>query len=328
MDNFYARAPVWTMLPGMEVVIAHLAAHGNVASGVGLRALGVTPSQLTTLVRSGVLVRIRRDSFVGGEAWRSAAPWERLDLGARAVAASLCGPGKPHALSHHSSLAVRGIGSFGVDGRVHLVRTDGQRGRSDDVVKVHPPVPSEWATGTDPPSVEPALACLQVAGSFGVVAGLVSSDIALRQGATTMEGLHHAHREGSFGHGAPSVRTVLEHATGLSGSAGETRCRWIMLEAGLPIPELQAMVCDDDGDLVGYVDFLLREAWTIVEFDGALKYGSAQDLMAEKWREDRLRALGYEVVRITWEDLAHPERVIAKIRAAMARGLARHTASV
>ena len=40
-----------------------------------------------------------------------------------------------------------------------------------------------------------------------------------------------------------------------------------------------------------------------------------------------LRALGYEVVRVTWDDLAHPERVVGRIRAAMARGRRRHTPS-
>ncbi|KUG51620.1 hypothetical protein AVL62_09940 [Serinicoccus chungangensis] len=313
----------------MEHLQARLSAQHHVASGDDLRALGLSRTQIRRLVAGGVLVRIRKDCFVSGEVWRGAAPWHLHELRARAVATKLCGPGRPYALSHQSGLEVCQIGTFGVDDRVHLTRTDAQRGRSDGVVHIHPPVSPTWVIFPDdpasrePPVVDPALACLQVAGSRGLVAGLVSADIALRQRATAIERLRQAGREGSFGHGAPAVRTVVEHATGLSGSAGETRARWIMLEAGLPAPELQAMICDEHGELVGFVDFMLREAWTVVEFDGALKYGSSRDLMAEKWREDRLRALGYEVVRITWDELAHPERVVAKIRAAMARGLAR-----
>ncbi|GAA4874283.1 type IV toxin-antitoxin system AbiEi family antitoxin domain-containing protein [Serinicoccus chungangensis] len=314
----------------MEHVQARLSAQHHVASGDDLRALGLSRTQVRRLITDGVLVRIRKDCFVSGEVWRGAAPWQRHDLRARAVATKLCGPGRPYVLSHHSGLGVRRIGTYGVDDKVHLTRTDGQRGRSDGVVHVHPPVSPRWVivpedpASREPPVVDPALACLQVAGSMGLVAGLVSADIALREKATTIEQLQQAGREGSFGHGAPAVRTVVEHATGLSGSAGETRARWIMLEAGLPVPELQATICDEYGELVGFVDFLLREAWTVVEFDGALKYGSSLDLMAEKWREDRLRALGYEVVRITWGELDHPERVVAKVRAAMARGVARH----
>lgn len=313
----------------MDVVLAYLAAHGGVAAGADLRALGVTDSQRSTLVRRGLLIRIRRDAFVLAEVWRAAPPWDRHALRARAVAAALCGPGRPHVLSHHSGLAVEDIGCFGVDNRVHLVRTDNQRGRSDDVVRVHPPVAAEWVLAdSDPPVITPALAALQVAGAFGIVAGLVSADIVLREGRAGIEELRSAGAAGSFNHGLPAVRTVLELADGRSGSAGETRCRWEMVLAGMPTPELQAIICDERGELVGIVDFLFRGQMTVVEFDGALKYGTREDLVAEKHREDRLRALGYEVVRVTWEDLQHPERFIARIRAAFARATHRRDRAV
>jgi hypothetical protein len=60
----------------------------------------------------------------------------------------------------------------------------------------------------------------------------------------------------------------------------------------------------------------------VVEFDGAVKYagdGGTAALLAEKAREDRLRALGHEVARITWDGLLRPELVLARIRAALAR---------
>lgn len=41
----------------------------------------------------------------------------------------------------------------------------------------------------------------------------------------------------------------------------------------------------------------------------------SSDLVAEKFLEDRLRDLGYEVVRVTWSDLAHPERILERIPA-------------
>ena len=60
----------------------------------------------------------------------------------------------------------------------------------------------------------------------------------------------------------------------------------------------------------------------LVEFDGLMKYGGPEDLVAEKRREDRLRGLGYTVVRVTWSDLRHPERVVAEVRRAVARSRA------
>jgi len=54
----------------------------------------------------------------------------------------------------------------------------------------------------------------------------------------------------------------------------------------------------------------------VVEFDGAVKYAGADGraaLVAEKLREDRLRALGYEVVRIVWSDLARPDIIAGEL---------------
>lgn len=63
----------------------------------------------------------------------------------------------------------------------------------------------------------------------------------------------------------------------------------------------------------------------VIEFDGLVKYaGSGADaLIAEKRREDRLRDLGYEVVRVTWADLAHPAELVARIRRAIDRSCER-----
>jgi hypothetical protein len=52
-----------------------------------------------------------------------------------------------------------------------------------------------------------------------------------------------------------------------------------------------------------------------------MKYGgdAREALIREKLREDRLRALGLEVVRVTWSDLDHPARTAMRIRQAFAR---------
>jgi very-short-patch-repair endonuclease len=81
---------------------------------------------------------------------------------------------------------------------------------------------------------------------------------------------------------------------------------------GLPAPELQAEIRDVGGRLVGWVDFLFREQRLIVEFEGRVKYDGADGrdaLFREKRREDALRALGYQVVRLIWRDLHDPALV-------------------
>ncbi len=67
------------------------------------------------------------------------------------------------------------------------------------------------------------------------------------------------------------------------------------------------------------VDFLVTGTNVIVEFDGKVKYASGDGdvLWKEKRREDRLRRLGYVVVRLTWADLERPGAVAAAVRRAL-----------
>lgn len=307
----------------MDLLGAALSAHRHVASSADLARIDLGPAAIKQLVQRGVLHRYRRGAFIDGARWRAAAPWERHELRARAVARALCTVDAPYALSHHSALALHGIGTYAVDERVHLVRVDGARGRIDPTVFIHPPLPADLVHDVEGiPCVAVPLACVQVAGSFGVEAGLVSADAALRLGRTTVAELHAA---ASLARGSAMrpARSLLELADARSGSAGESRTRWLLHWLGMPAPELQTPIYDSRGELVGVTDFLFREEWTIVEFDGALKYADRADLVAEKHREDRLRELGYEVVRVSWADLEHPARVVARIRSAFARAAAR-----
>ena len=68
------------------------------------------------------------------------------------------------------------------------------------------------------------------------------------------------------------------------------------------------------------VDFVVEGTSVVVEFDGKVKYGDGNGdvLFQEKLREDRLRRLGYTVIRVTWDDLRRPERILAWIRQATA----------
>lgn len=308
-------------------VRAALEAHDRVLATEDLDRLGLSAAAIRQLVARGELHRYRRSAFIDGHLWRAAPPWERHALRARAVARSLDLPAGPYLLSHHSALVLHGVGVFGVDDLVHLVRTDGGRGRKDGTVHVHAPVPPSFAapphaTPSGLPTVTVAHACAQVAAAFGTEAGLVSADAALRQELTSPAALVRAAQDVT-GRDASRVHDAMQLADGRSGSAGESRTRWLLHWLAMPLPELQAVIRDASGDLVAITDFLFRDQWTVVEFNGALKYATPAGLVAEKLREDRLRELGYEVVRVTWADLEHPARVVARIRAAFVRAQTR-----
>jgi hypothetical protein len=123
-----------------------------------------------------------------------------------------------------------------------------------------------------------------------------------------------------FWPGSPTARAAMGFCTGDAESVGESRLRVLIHNYGLPVPLLQFRFVDANG-FVARVDFYFPGERTVVEFDGLVKYsgGSPTVLVEEKFREDRLRALGVEVVRITWADLDRPGSVVARIRQAFTR---------
>jgi very-short-patch-repair endonuclease len=83
----------------------------------------------------------------------------------------------------------------------------------------------------------------------------------------------------------------------------------------------QHSIVDRAGREIARADFLVGER-VVVEFDGRAKYGMdgrrpEHDLWAEKRREDRIRELGYIVVRVVWADLDRPDEVVARVLAAL-----------
>ncbi|MBY6412214.1 hypothetical protein HQ346_10850 [Rhodococcus sp. BP-252] len=121
------------------------------------------------------------------------------------------------------------------------------------------------------------------------------------------------------------ARRVANFMDGRAESGGESLCRIVLHELGYA-PRLQVGLADADGEFAR-VDFYLDDIFTVVEFDGRIKYGrlvpegqTPSDVAwKEKRREDRIRSGGAQVVRLTYDDLQHPERIARSIRAAADR---------
>lgn len=121
--------------------------------------------------------------------------------------------------------------------------------------------------------------------------------------------------------GIGTVRRALPRVRAGAQSPLESLSRVRLTDLGLPEPDLQVPFYDADG-LVGYADMVWDEWRVIGECDGLVKYQSRDDLVREKAREDRLRALGYIVVRWTWEEIMrNPAAVVARIRRAIAQAM-------
>ena len=319
--------------PWTEIVAPLVLGQDGIVTAVQLRSRGVSPELLRAWICSGRVVRLRRNVLVDGDLWRAAPPWDRHLIRARGVMLERghrpeeSGAGAaPLALSHHSALAVMGLSIHGVDDLVHVVSIgSGRSRRRGDLVR-HAAVDEGQVTGAfGLPVVLPSLACVQVAAAFGVEAGLVAADSALRLGRCARDDLQALRGWAWLGRGRPAASVVIDRADGRHESAGESRTAWILHRLGYEQVRPQVDILTREGTWVARVDFLM-EGSVVVEFDGMLKYERPADLTAEKLREDRLRALGYEVVRLTWADLARPMVVRAKVEAALRRARSRRRA--
>lgn len=312
-----------------ELVHQLLRAHPDGLTTAGLRRAGLTEEDIKSLVSAGTLHHLRRGVYLDRQAWVGLLPWDRHLARACAIAPTLpslgCDPGGL-VFSHHSGLAVQELALYGVDDEVHASRVEHGRCRHGGGLWVHGPVPvTEVRLVNGLPVVSPALACLQVAVLSGPESGLVAADSALRLRRCTREDLSALTDLPTLRAARPAARVVAELAHGARESAGESRTAWLLHLIGIEV-EHQVEIRDARGSFVGRSDFRVKNSRVLLEFDGRVKYATHADLMAEKVREDRLRELGYEVVRITWADLDRPEAVRAKILAALARSKVRASA--
>lgn len=301
-------------------------------------------------------MRVRRGCFVDGPRHRSAEAAERHLLEARAALRGL-NPAEPgdgprpgdHAASHLTAALVWGLPVIASDLRhIEVCRVGSGQRRLRTPVLVHGPVPSHEVVRREGGwVVRPMLMLRQVADGHGARAGIVVADAAVRAGLVSVEGLRVSAGVGERPGGAvqrPAVqrpdvqrpaerpappgrrgergpfRLVAELASSLSESPGESWTKLVLHGLGYQA-EQQVEIRTAAGQQVGRVDFLIRELRLIVEFDGRVKYEGADGaaaLVAEKQREDRLRAVGFRIVRLVWADLADPAIVARKIAQALA----------
>lgn len=277
-------------------------------------------------------------------AYAEASSWDRLDalgrhllvaraaMGALAGESVLCGP---------TAAVLHGLPDHGLDlSAVNLWRSDERHGRLLAGVRQH----QGELTARDVCSIDGVRAtslartALDIARTAPLETGLVVVDAALRQVAP-LELREVLERQRSWA-GAATAARVLQLADGRSESVGESLGRLVIVNGGLPTPELQADICDDVGRLVGRVDYLFRKQRTIGEFDGRGKYGRismsdprpenpaldparaadpGERVWREKLREDALRELGFEVVRFVWAELWTPSVIIERFERAFRR---------
>ncbi|MDJ0337697.1 hypothetical protein [Cryobacterium sp. PH31-O1] len=263
----------------------------------------------------GQLVRIRYGAYVGTSVWSKLGPNGRYLCRIRAFAAISA---EPPVFSHHSAAAIWGLprpAAWPTD--VHISVPEASGGRSRPGVVRHTAGPPPLVVERDGLRVTTvADTAVEMARVLPFADAVAMMDRAIhipRRGVslTTREDL-----DRSLAALAGPVRLkgrggalrAAEFACTQSGSGGESISRANIHLLGFEAPELQVRF-DDAAGFIAFVDFFWRSISKVGEFDGLGKYlkeeytrglTTAQVVMAEKDREDRVRALGPTFARWDW----------------------------
>lgn len=219
-------------------------------------------------------------------------------------------------ISHASGAALQGMALLtSPGGVVHTTRPEGPP-RHYRGLRVHElPLPAQFRTRYRAlPVTTPARTVVDCAAILDFPNAVVTCESALFQRLVDPNALWDAfavlpRRQ------RRRVERVIHFSSTKSESPGESLTRIVFAELGLPDPEQQRGYSDDRG-FIGRVDFVWVELGVIAEFDGEVKYGKGATVFEEKKREDRLRDLGFEVVRIVWTDLVRDRGDLARRLAA------------
>jgi len=127
-------------------------------------------------------------------------------------------------------------------------------------------------------------------------------------------------RQGRNGTGV--MREVLEErllTTGTEESLLERRFMDLLRRYGMPVPAFQHELWHG-GRFVARIDAAFAERKLAVEVDGFAHHSSPDAFQRDRERQNRLVALGWTVLRFTWDDVVHrPTMVATTIRDAIER---------
>lgn len=273
-------------------------------------------SEFYRAARQGRFVRLAEGVFIETRAWSGLGADERFL--ARIHAASLAS--RPGILFSHFSAAALWrlpiIGSWPVKPEVTVGRNSAGPSRLAFTARQFPlPADRDEIDGISVTPLARTVIDVGRAAPVGTAVAMMDRALASKDRDAPLPARATRHRLAAeflaidSPRGRARCRIALDLADGLSGSAGESLSRVGFHLLGLPRPILQQEFYDSEG-LIGYVDFWWPEFGLIGEFDGNGKYlrddmlagRTAGDVvLAEKRREDRLRALGPRVTRWGWD---------------------------
>ena len=283
----------------------------------------MSEGRLRQLVRNGDLVALRRGVYARAESLASSAD-DPARMHAFQVAAALLSAGALASASHQSAAIMHGLDLLKrpPESLVTLTRPPylggNQVSRNDLKIYTGRLLPGHVGKHYGLPVTSVARTVVDLARTLPFMDGVVVADSALHARKTTQTELATVLAACPGWPGVRRARRVLMFSDHRSESVLESCARVTFDDRGLPPPELQVDIGDDE--FIGRVDFCWLEYLTIAEADGMIKYADPARAAAQLQRDQLLREAGYKVVHFTWRQLfRETDRVICRIRDAFAR---------
>ncbi|RIQ23274.1 type IV toxin-antitoxin system AbiEi family antitoxin [Jiangella rhizosphaerae] len=149
---------------------------------------------------------------------------------------------------------------------------------------------------------------------------VVVGDAMVARGLTTPQRLVERADAARRRRGIVRARSLARLVRDRVDSPQETRLRLILTHhGGLPEPAVNPAVADDHGGWIGRPDLAYEDAKVAIQYEGDVHRTKAKRWRADIARDEVLRDHGWEVVRVTADDLIHRSRLCDRVRRAIDR---------
>ncbi|MCV7385765.1 hypothetical protein [Mycolicibacter longobardus] len=168
-------------------------------------------------------------------------------------------------------------------------------------------------------ATSPAWTAVEVARELPRPRALATLDTALRMGCCTPRELEQAVLEQRGRRGIVAVRDLLPYVDGRSGSAMESEARLVMIDYGVPTPELQYPICGRAGEL-WLADFAWPELMVAAEYESIDWHAGGPAMLRDRIRLGGIQDAGWISIPIIADDVRrHPALLAARIKRQLAR---------
>ncbi|WP_454043494.1 hypothetical protein [Cellulosimicrobium sp. Marseille-Q8652] len=231
------------------------------------------------------------------------------------------------AFSHVTALRLHGVElpwQLAADDRVHVVspRRELRPQRSNLVAHYCGQRRLSTTQAHGLPVTSPAQTWLQLAHALSPEDLVVLADAMTRRrdAATTVHELRRLMDATYKMRGIVRCREAIDLVRAGTDSSMETRTRLILVQAGLPCPQVNVPALDGAGRFLALPDLSYPELRVAIEYDGDIHRTDPATWRRDVERRQRLEDAGWIIVTATADDvIRNPERLVRRVRAARDR---------